>query len=128
MKQKSRKNLRANQGKTEKVVSANNQPSWYKQLFDMPEEKRIEQFAKVMELLKEAKPDAYEFIKKFQARHVGFIPNIVYTMPDDSRGFLQVNFVHEFSQSTLLFWNKEGGMGFFINPSLNFDDEMGFTY
>lgn len=109
-------------------VSCDNQPLWYKQLFKMDESKRIAAAKVALELIKKSKPDTYEFILKFGCKLIGFMPNVVYTMPDDSKGFLEINFVHKFSQYTLVYWCESGGFAMFVNASLKFDDNMGFTY
>ncbi len=123
---KTRKNLRDTRKENE--VSCINQPLWYKQMFKLDESKRLNMQKLALDLIKKAKPDGYEFITKNKCKLIGFMPNVVYTMPDDSKGALQVNFVHEFSQYTLVYWCEPGGFSFFINASLKFDDEMGFTY
>jgi hypothetical protein len=112
----------------EEKVSCADQPLWYKQMFKVDESKRVAMQKAAITLIKQSKPEAYEFISKFKCKLVGFMPNVVYTMPDDSKGALQVNFVHKFSQYTLVYWCEQGGFAFFINASLKFDDEMGFTY
>ena len=109
-------------------ITCENQPSWYKQLFKFDASKREAAHEFALKKIKEAKPEAYDFIQKFGCKLVGFMPNVVYTCPDDSRGIMDYNFVHDFSQYTLLYWCENGGFGFFINASLKFDDEMGFTY
>jgi len=109
-------------------VSCENQPLWYKQLFKLPESKRIEIQKKALELIKEGKPDAYEFITKFKCKVMGFAPNLTYTKPDNSEGYLDVNFVHPFSQPTLLFWCENGGFAFYINVSLGVNSDGMFIY
>lgn len=111
-----------------KRVSCENQPSWYKQLFDMPEEKRKRAEESALERIKRSKPETYEFIRNFKCKLVGFIPNVTYTAVDSSRVDTKFNFVHDFSQTTLLYWCEQGGFSFFVNSSLQFTDDMGFIY
>lgn len=122
---KIKKNLRGSD-----KVSADNQGPWFKQLIKMDERTRLSAAAEVLKLIKEAKPEAYEFIMKFDLELVGFMPNVSYTMKDNREDSLDVTFVHDFSQKTLLYWCKQGGFGVFINPSLKYNhgDLLGFIY
>lgn len=109
-------------------VSCENQPLWYQQLFKLSEEKRIANHKKALELIKDGKPDAYEFITKFKCKFMGFIPNVTYTKPDDRQGYFDINFVHKFSQPTLVYWCESGGFALFINVSLGVNEEGMFIY
>jgi hypothetical protein len=123
---KKKKKIESNPAK----VSADNHPPWFTQLLKMDEDTRIKSYQKSLQRIKEAKPDAYEFITKFRLEFVGFMPNLAYSMPNDSEDSLKVTFVHEFSQNTLLFWCNQGQFAVFINPSLKYNDGnlRGFTY
>ncbi len=101
---------------------------WYKQLFRVSEDKRKELHALALEKIKEAKPDAFEFINKNGCKLVGFMPNVTYTMPDDSDGEMQTNYLHDFSQVTLVYWCEGGGFAFFINASLSWTPRHGFKF
>jgi hypothetical protein len=122
-----RKNLRS---KNPDKVSCEHQPPWYNQLIRMDEKTRLKAAESALEKIKKAKPDTYEFLKKFDMELVGFMPNVAYTMPDDSEDALNVTYVHDFSQSTLLYWCKKGGFGIFVNASLDYNAKglRGFIY
>ena len=102
-------------------ISCENHPPWYAQLLKMDETKRIAAVKSALDKIRRAKPDAFKFIEDFDCELVGFIPNVVYTMPDAQEQDLEVTFVHEFSQYTLCFWCKKGGFAFFINAGLDYN-------
>lgn len=104
-----------------KEISCENFPPWYVQLLKLDEPKRKRAVEMALAHVKEAKPDAYEFIKKFDCKLIGFIPNVVYSMPDDSEDSLDVTFVHDFSKYTLLYWCEQGEFALFINSTLAFN-------
>lgn len=109
-------------------ISCENVPPWYEQLIRFDESKKEIAAKLALDKIKKAKPDAYKFITANKMKLVGFMPNVAYNMPDDSKDALDVTFIHDFSQYTLLYWCEDGGFAFFINASLKFDDDMGFTY
>lgn len=113
-----------------KVISCESKPPWYEQLIKMSEKKRRYAVDLAMAKIKEAKPDTYEFIQNFNCELVGFIPNVQYTRPDDDEKSLDITYIHDFSQYTLLFWCEKGGFSFFVNASLKYNDGglLGFTY
>lgn len=96
----------------------------------MDEDRRKIAVSLALAKLKKAKPDVYEFITKGKCKLVGFIPNVEYTMPDDREKSLDITYLHDFSQGTLLYWSEEGKFGFFVNASLKYDSNglKGFTY
>lgn len=104
-----------------KKISCENQAPWYSQLIRMDETKRIEAVDKALDKIKRAKPEAFKFIEDFRCELVGFIPNVSYTMPNAKEQSLEVTFVHDFSQGTLLYWCKQGGFAFFINAGLDYN-------
>jgi hypothetical protein len=120
---KKKKNLRE-----DKPISCENQPPWYSQLLQMDESKRIAAVKAALDRIKRAKPECAKFIEDFGCELVGFIPNVQYTMPDAQEQSLEITFVHDFSQGTLLYWCKQGGFGFFVNAGLDYNAEglMGF--
>lgn len=114
--------------KTERRISSDNHPLWYKQLINLNAEKRQKAIDNAMDRIKRAKPEAYKFIEQFKCELVGITPNISYSMPDENEQDLRVTFIHDYSQTTLLFWCKQGGFGFFINAALDHNAEgmLGF--
>jgi hypothetical protein len=111
-------------------VSCENHPPWYEQVMRLEPSKRDEVSAKALEKIKEAKPEAFNFIQKFGCKLVGFIPNVAYTMPNDQEQNSDVTFIHDFSQTTLLYWCSDGGFAFFVNASLKYNANglRGFIY
>lgn len=97
---------------------------WFKQFLKLDTKKREAFAQKVMDRLYSEKKEAYEFIRKFNCELVGISPRIVYTLVDAPDGELDVTWIHSFSMPTLLFWCKQGGFGFFVNPNLNYDDTV----
>lgn len=120
--QKFRKNLLAPVKRKEKI-SCENFPPWYTQLLKMDESKRKKAVEMALSHVKEAKPDAYEFIKNYNCKLIGFIPNVMYSMPDDSEDSLSATFVHDFSKYTLLYWCEEGQFALFINSTIAFNKD-----
>lgn len=102
-------------------VSCENLPPWYIQLMKMDESKRKKAAALALEHVREAKPEAYKFLEQFGCKLIGLIPNVSYTMPDDSEDSLDVTFVHDFSKYTLLYWCEQGGFALFINSTLAYN-------
>lgn len=102
-------------------VSCENLPPWYVQLMKMDESKRQRAAQTALEQVREAKPEAYQFIKNFNCKLIGLIPNVAYTMPDNSEDALDVTYVHDFSKYTLLFWCEQGGFALFINSTLAYN-------
>lgn len=97
---------------------------WYKQVLQLPEKKRLEISEIALRRVKEAKPEAYNFIKKFNCHLVGLCPSIDYTLLKKSDGDLDVTFIHAFSMPTLLYWCADGGFGFFVNANLDYNDTV----
>lgn len=123
---RARRNLR----QSEEKISCEVVPPWFKQLTELDEPFRKNAVAQALARIKESKPDAYKFITENRCELVGFIPNVVYTMPHDEEDNLDVKYLHDFSQYTLLYWCKQAGFGFFINASLKYNAGglRGFTY
>lgn len=111
-------------------ISCEHKPPWYDQLLQMDEDKRIAAHKLALENLKKSKPDTYKFILENKLEFVGFMPNIEYTLPDDREKSLDITYIHDFSQYTLLYWCKQGRFALFVNASLkyNADGLRGFTY
>jgi hypothetical protein len=106
-------------------TNPNRYPDWHWQLLSLPEKNRQKIISRIMNNLKEAKPDCYEFIKKFSCQVVGIQPRVEYVLGDESNGGdMNVTYVHTFSMPTILFWCPEGGFGFFVNPNLMYDDSV----
>lgn len=124
-----KKNLRETQIKSHDVVSTDVHPPWYAQLIRLDESKHEAAVKTALDKIKKSKPDAFKFIEDNKCELIGFIPNVSYAMPNNSEDSLGVTFVHDFSQSTLLYWCKGGGFAFFINASLKYNDGVrGLTY
>lgn len=107
-----------------KEINPKEYPLWYKQLFSLDEKKRKQTVSKIMDTIKESKPEAYEFIKRMNCKLVGVQPKIEYSLVSSNEGELNCTWIHGFSMVTLLFWCEEGQFGFFINPILNYDDSV----
>lgn len=105
-----------------KIVDPLEYPLWYQQFLSLDSAKRKKIVAKMMKDIKEAKPDAFKFIEKFNCRLVGIQPRIEYALSDSKDGDIEVTWIHGLSMATLLFWCDEGGFGFFINPVLDYNN------
>lgn len=101
-------------------------PLWYAQMKQLSASKRAELTQRVLARIKKSKPEAYQFLKSMRCPLVGFMPSVQYTLATpDARGTdLQVDWIHALGSTTLLFWCKQGGFGFFINENLNYDDTV----
>lgn len=99
-------------------------PPWYVQMIELEDDVRSVMQARALSWIKETKPKAHDFIKKFDCEFVGFIPQISYTLPTSDEGESDVTWIHSFSIPTLLFWCRDGGFGFFINANLDYDDTV----
>lgn len=98
---------------------------WFDQLMKFDEKKRLAIVRSAMTKLKSAKPEMYDFIKKFNCQLVGISPRVEYTLSGkEGSEDLEVTWIHSFSQPTLLFWCKAGGFGLFVNSVLDFDDSV----
>lgn len=97
---------------------------WYKQLLQLPEEKRQQLAEKALLAVKKVKPDTYDFIKKFKCELVGITPEIKYCLIDSSLGETDCTWIHAYSGPTLLYWHPIGKFGFFVNAELNFNDSI----
>ena len=111
-------------------ISCEKKPPWYNQLIQMDEKARVRAVEVAMAKLKKSKPETYEFIKKEKCELVGFVPNIEDTLPNNEENALDVTYLHDFSQYTMLFWCPAGGFGFFVNASLEYNARglRGFAY
>jgi hypothetical protein len=101
-------------------------PLWYAQMKELSASKRAELTQRVLARIKKAKPEAYAFIKSMRCPLVGFMPSVQYTLaaPDARGADLEVDWIHALGSTTLLFWCKQGGFGFFINENLDYDDTV----
>jgi hypothetical protein len=97
---------------------------WYQQFVNLPEKKRKEIAEKAMMKIQDAKPDTYQFIKKFKCELVGVSPRIEYSLVDRREGDLEGTWIHSFSLPTLLFWCPDGKFSFFVNANLDFNDTV----
>lgn len=102
-------------------ISADEVPPWFRQLIHMDEKHRQKAVDSALKKLKEAKPDAYAFIKDNDCELIGFIPNISYTLPFNEDGNLDVKYLHDFSQYTLLYWCKQAKFAFLVNASMDYN-------
>lgn len=99
-------------------------PAWYEQFLRLSSKKRSEISEKVLALIKKNNPEAYGFIKNAGCKLVGITPRIVYALIDESKGDIDVSWIHSFSMATCLFWCEKGKFGFFINPNLRYDETV----
>lgn len=97
---------------------------WYAQLLKLDARKRKAVVDTALKRIKESKPEAFEFIRKFDCELVGITPGVEYTLVSDAQGELEVTFVHPYSMPTLLYWCKQGGFGFFVNANLEYNDTV----
>lgn len=111
-------------------ISCEDKPPWYTQLLEMDEAKRIKAGELALEKLKKSKPDTYKFIVENKMELVGFMPNVEYTLPNDKEKALDITYLHDFSQYTLLYWCSKGGFALFVNASLKYNAGglRGFIY
>lgn len=97
---------------------------WYKQFMKLDEKKRRHIAESALLQVKVAKPEMYQFIKKFGCKLVGITPRIEYACLNKGDGDLDVTYIHSFSMATLLFWCDAGKFGFFVNANLDYDDTV----
>lgn len=99
-------------------------PSWYKQFLELSDSKRKQIADTALKRVKEAKPEAYEFIKKFRCELVGISPSLMYALVSSKDGDASVTWVHGFSMPTLLYWCRQGGFAFLVNANLDYNDTV----
>jgi hypothetical protein len=106
----------------EEITDLESMPLWYQQIVQMDEDKRLERVKKAMALIKENKPETFEFIKKFKCELVGFIPRIEYSMAEGAWSDLEVTWRHPFGIDTLLLWCPAGEFVFAVNANLMYNE------
>ena len=99
-------------------------PDWYKQYLDLGEKDRKEILRIALNRVKKAKPDTYNFIKKFKCELIGITPRTEYSLVSERDGEVSVTFVHAYSMPTLMFWCPAGQFHFSINANLKYNDTV----
>jgi hypothetical protein len=99
-------------------------PPWYEQFLKLDEKARKSVMMSALNLLKEAKPETYNFVKKFRCELAGISPRVEYAVMRDNDGDMNVTYVHAYSMPTLLFWCPEGEFHFSVNANLKYNDTV----
>lgn len=99
-------------------------PLWYQQLFSFDDKKRKQIIVSLLKSIEEAKPEAFEFIKKNECKLVGLMPRVEYALMSSKEGDTGCTWIHAFSQYTFVFWCENGGFGLFINPVIEYNDSV----
>lgn len=99
-------------------------PIWYKQYLRLDEKARQEIHKKAIDRIKTAKPQTYQFIKKFKCQVIGITPRTEYSLINEKDGDNNVTFVHKYSMPTVLFWCPSGDFHFSVNAVMKYNDTL----
>lgn len=108
----------------EKKLDPTEYPLWYKQLFSLDGITRKRIVKSVLSQVKDASPETFKFLEEQDAKLVGVIPRVEYSLMDSKEGELGITWVHGFSQYTFLFWCEYLKIAVITNPVLEYDDSV----
>jgi len=99
-------------------------PLWYQQFMRLSESQRAKIADRAISILKDTKPETYEFIKQMKCELVGLSPRVEYAMVKGDASELEVTWVHSFSGPTLVYWCELGKFSLQVNGVLDYNDSV----